>query len=193
MRAGESNQQQPQHQCDCGGHHPTGRRVFFKKASAVIIGAAAIIAPIGAAISVLLDPLRRKVRGSKFVRVASLNAIPDDGIPRKFAIVADKTDAWNKYPNTPIGAVYVRRTKDDKIEALNVVCPHAGGFVDYEAQNKCFLCPLHNSEFNLDGSIKDPSSPSPRPMDTLKVELRNGDVWVAFENFRAGTREKIPA
>lgn len=193
MRASESRQHHPPHQCDCGAHHPTGRREFFKKVSAVIVGAAAILAPIGAAVSVLVDPLRRKSKARDFVRVASLNAIPNDGIPRKFAIVADRTDAWNKYPNTPIGAVYVRRTSDNKVEALNVVCPHAGGFVDYIPQNKCFLCPLHNSEFALDGSIKDPKSPSPRAMDTLKVEVRDGDVWVAFQNFRAGTREKIPA
>ncbi|MGZ4961004.1 MAG: QcrA and Rieske domain-containing protein [Limisphaerales bacterium] len=156
-------------------------------------GIAAILAPIGAAISVLFDPLRRNAKSSNLVRVASVNAVPNDGIPHKFAIVADRTDAWNKYPNTPIGAVYLRRTKDNQIEALNVVCPHAGGFVDYNAQNKCLLCPLHNSEFALDGSIKDPSSPSPRPMDTLKVEVRDGEIWVAFQNFRAGTREKIPA
>jgi Rieske Fe-S protein len=193
MHAHEPNQPHAHDKCGCDAHHPGGRRAFFKKVSAVAVGAAAILAPIGAAISVLLDPLRRKAGGGNFVRVASLNAIPDDGTPRKFAIVADRTDAWNKYPNTPIGAVYVRRTQENKIEALNVVCPHAGGFVDYQAQNRCFVCPLHNSEFKLDGTIKDPSSPSPRPMDTLKVEVRDGEVWVAFENFRAGTREKIPA
>lgn len=176
----------------CGCHRPE-RREFFKKAATVFFGAAAILAPVGAAISVLLDPLRRNAKSGSFVRVASVNAVPNDGVPRKFAIVADRTDAWNKYPNTPVGAVYLRRSKDNQIEALNVVCPHAGGFVDYSAQSKCFLCPLHNSEFALDGSIRDPKSPSPRPMDTLKVEVRDGQIWVAFQNFRAGTREKIPA
>ncbi|MGZ5508093.1 MAG: QcrA and Rieske domain-containing protein [Limisphaerales bacterium] len=191
MQAQEPNTISETHShCGC---HQTGRRDFLKKAAAVFAGIAAILAPIGAAISVLFDPLRRNAKSSNLVRVASVNAVPNDGIPHKFAIVADRTDAWNKYPNTPIGAVYLRRTKDNQIEALNVVCPHAGGFVDYNAQNKCLLCPLHNSEFALDGSIKDPSSPSPRPMDTLKVEVRDGEIWVAFQNFRAGTREKIPA
>lgn len=141
----------------------------------------------------MLDPLHRKGGAGTFIRVASLNSVPADGIPRKFAIVADRTDAWNQYPNTPIGAVYLRRPDDKTIEAFNVVCPHAGGFIDYNTQQNCFLCPLHDSMFSLDGSIKDPKSPSPRPMDSLKVEVRNNEIWVAFQNFHAGTREKIPA
>lgn len=181
------------HQCGCGTHDPAGRRSFFKQAATVVLGAVAVLAPIGAAISVMLDPLRRKGGTGSFIRVASLSSLPADGVPRKFAVIADRTDAWNRYPNTPIGAVYLRRPDKDTVEAFNVVCPHAGGFIDYNTQQKCFLCPLHNSDFSLDGSIKDPKSPSPRPMDSLKVEVRNNEIWVAFQNFHAGTREKIPA
>ncbi len=191
-----SHEPEPSHahtHCGCATTDRPGRREFFKKTLTIVVGMAAILAPIGVAISVLLDPLRRSGKGERLVRVASLNAVPIDGTPRKFAVVADRTDAWNKYPNTPIGAVYLRRTGDDKVEALNVVCPHAGGFVDYNAANKCFLCPLHNSEFSLDGTILDPKSPAPRAMDSLKVEIRDGEIWVAFQNFRAGTRDKIPA
>jgi Rieske Fe-S protein len=179
--------------CGCGAHGPVGRRSFFKEAATIVLGTVAILAPVGAAISVMLDPLRRKVGNSNFVRVTSLNSVPADGIPRKFAIVADRTDAWNKFANTPIGAVYIRRPDEKTIEAFNVVCPHAGGFIDFNTQQNCFLCPLHDSAFSLDGSIKDPKSPSPRPMDSLKTEVRDNEIWVAFQNFRAGTRDKIPA
>ena len=89
--------------------------------------------------------------------------MPADGIPRKFAVIADRVDAWNKFPQVPIGAVYLRRTGDQTVEALNVVCPHAGGFVDYIAEKNCFICPLHDSKFSLDGKISDPKSPAPRP------------------------------
>jgi Rieske Fe-S protein len=193
--AAESNPNPHTHgNCGCAGNGGVGRRGFFKGAATVVLGVAAILAPIGAAVNLLFDPLKRKSpAAANLVRVASLSSVPADGIPRKFAIVADRTDAWNKFPNTPIGAVYLRRTDDKTIEAFNVVCPHAGGFIDYNTQNKCFLCPLHNSSFALDGSIKDPSSPSPRPMDSLKVEVRDGEIWVAFKNFLAGTREKIQA
>lgn len=179
--------------CGCA-HGAVPRRSFFKEVATIGLGTVAILAPIGAAISVMLDPLRRTKAGdTNFIRVAPLRSVPADGVPRKFAIIAERSDAWTKLPNTPIGAVYVRRTDEKTIEAFNVVCPHAGGFIDYDSQQNCFLCPLHNSSFALDGSIHDPKSPSPRAMDSLKVEVRDGEIWVAFQNFLAGTREKIPA
>lgn len=158
-----------------------------------MIGAVVSLVPFAAGIAVYLDPLRRKSAGpGAAIRVASINSIPEDGIPRKFAVVANKSDAWNKYPNVPVGAVYLRRQKGKEIEALNTVCPHAGCFVDFAAEKNCFLCPCHNSTFAVDGSINDPKSPSPRGMDPLKVEVRGNDVFVVFQNFRAGTHERIP-
>ena len=51
-----------------------------------------------------------------------------------------------------------------------------------------------NPSVSPDGKILDPKSPSPRGLDDLPVEIRNGgEVWVTFQNFRAGVHEKIPA
>jgi Rieske Fe-S protein len=173
----------------------SGRRDFFKQALAVICGAIATVIPAAAGLAVFCDPLRRKSSGGTgtLVRVASLTSLPNDGVPRKFPVVANRSDAWNKFPNVPVGAVYLRRTGEKQVEALNVVCPHAGGFVDYSTDNRCFVCPLHNSKFALDGKISDSKSPAPRPMDTLEVEIRGEEVWVKFQNFRSGPAEKIPS
>jgi menaquinol-cytochrome c reductase iron-sulfur subunit len=142
---------------------------------------------------VLFDPMRRRSADHGLVRVTSLQALPEDGTPRKFAVVSTQTDAWNKNPAVPIGAVYVRRTGPAAVRAFNVVCPHAGCFVNYVAQRRTYTCPCHNSAFGLDGQITDPRSPSPRPMDELHVEIRkNSEVWVRFQNFRAGIERKIP-
>jgi menaquinol-cytochrome c reductase iron-sulfur subunit len=181
----------------CAAHQQpenSERRGFLKKALCVALGTIASIVPFGAGIVTFFDPLRKKsAAGSGTpVRVASLNALPKDGVPRKFAVVANKSDAWNKYPNVPIGAVYLRRTPDDKITAFNVVCPHAGCFVDFMPERKNYLCPCHNSTFAIDGSINDPKSPSPRGLDSLPVEIRGNEIYVAFQNFRAGTHERIP-
>jgi menaquinol-cytochrome c reductase iron-sulfur subunit len=123
-----------------------------------------------------------------------LESIPADGIPHKYPVLASRVDAWNRSPNSAIGAVYLRRTAEKKVEALNVVCPHAGCFVDFKPGTKSFFCPCHNSSFQLDGQIADPKSPSPRGMDALEVEVREGgEVWVKFQNFKSGHRERIPA
>ncbi|MBI4663726.1 MAG: Rieske 2Fe-2S domain-containing protein [Verrucomicrobia bacterium] len=170
-----------------------GRRDFLKKAGSVFVGGLAATVPMAAGFTVFVDPLRRQGQNGDFVRVASIESLPADGVPRRFSIVADRSDAWNKSMQVPVGAVYLRRSADQKIEALNVVCPHLGCFVDYLAGEKGFSCPCHNSKFGLDGRLADPKSPSPRPLDTLEVELRNGtEIWVKFRNFLAGHAEKIP-
>lgn len=171
------------------------RRGFFKKVATGVLGVISLLGPIGAGLAVLFDPLRRKPAAAGIpVQVTTLTSVPEDGIPRKFPVLASRVDAWNKSPLTPVGAVYLRREKGKAIQALNVVCPHAGCFVDYAAARGGYLCPCHNSTFALDGSINDPKSPSPRALDALGVEIRNGtEVWVTFQNYRAGVAEKIPA
>ncbi len=169
----------------------TDRRGFLKKAAGAIIGALAGLVPAAAGLMVLLDPLRRKSAASAAIRVTTLEALPKDGVPRKFPVLATREDAWNKFPNVPIGAVYLRRTSDDKLEAFNVVCPHAGCFVDFLPDKGSFLCPCHNSTFAVDGKVN-AGSPSPRGLDTLPVEVREEQIWVVFQNFKAGEKEKMP-
>jgi len=171
----------------------TPRRDFVKKFLSGVIGTLLGLVPLGAGLTVLFDPLRRKSAASDATRITTLEAIPNDGIPIKFPVLATRVDAWNKFTQVPIGAVYLRRMPDNKLEAFNVVCPHAGCFVDFLPDRGKFLCPCHNSTFTLAGKIDDPSSPAPRGMDSLEVELRGGkEVWVKFRNFEAGHAEKIP-
>ena len=168
------------------------RRHFFKRASAIVIGAVVAIIPTIAGLVVFLDPLRRRTKSEGPIRVASLGALPKDGRPYKFPVIASRVDAWNKFPEVPVGAVYLRRTGERQVEAINVVCPHAGCFVDFVPSRECFLCPCHNSTFALDGKINEAKSPSPRPLDTLVVEIRGEEIYVQFLNFRSGVAEKIP-
>lgn len=169
------------------------RRSFLTSMSAIVLGAVASIVPVAAGVTVLLDPLRKKETASAQVFVTRLSAVPEDGSPKKFTVEMDRVDAWATYSNTPVGAVYLRRTESGDVAALNVVCPHAGCFVGLAEDKARFGCPCHNSSFDLDGVVNDPSSPSPRDMDSLAVDVRNGDeIWVAFRNFLPGRHDKTP-
>jgi menaquinol-cytochrome c reductase iron-sulfur subunit len=175
-------------------HYTPGpeRRGFLKRFAAGVIGAVVGIVPLLSGLVVLLDPLRRKSAAGEFTYVAPLGAIPEDGTPRKFTILASRTDAWNKAPQTPVGAIYLRRTGPKTVSALNVVCPHAGCFVEFQGANKSYYCPCHRSAFALDGAIAS-ASPAKRGLDALEVEIRkDNEVWVKFQNFLAGTSDKIP-
>ena len=138
--------------------------------------------------------LRRASAAGKaaFLPVADLAAIPDDGVPRQFPVIADRVDAWTGFASEPVGAVYLSRPQGSReVRALSATCPHAGCFVDLEKATQCFRCPCHNSSFTLDGSIVNPS-PSPRAMDELECRVGgNGQVEVKWQKFRAGVAAKV--
>lgn len=166
------------------------RRSFVARAAALVAGSVAGLVPLVAGAAAALDPLRRRGREPSLVMVTKVGAIPQNGVPRRFAIEADRIDAWTTHRSTPVGAVYLRRTQEG-VTALNVVCPHAGCFVGLAPDRSRFACPCHGSSFDLDGTINDPGSPSPRDMDVLDVEVRNGDeVWVRYQNFLPGRKTK---
>ena len=180
------------------------RREFVKKACCVAIGGVLGAVPTGAGVAFYFDPLLRAggdTKGVK-VRVTTLDALPNDGTPHRFPILASRTDAWTKTPESAIGAVYMLRTADAQkpVKAFSVICPHAGCFVDYVPElpdyapaQPGFLCPCHNSTFKLSGEIAGANSPSPRALDELECSIENGnEVWLQFQNFQAGTSERVP-
>lgn len=187
----------PSHQAETGparqpapGQCP--RRSFLAKTLALALGSLAYAVPALAGIVAFLNPLRQKSQAGQMIRVASLDMLPEDGRPLEVSVVADRTDAWNRFPNEPIGAVFLRRTGEERVEALNVVCPHAGCSVQYQEGAGKLFCPCHGASFDLAGKRLDETSPSPRDLDTVEAEVLNGmEVWVRFQNFRTGIAEKV--
>ena len=171
------------------------RRGFLGKAVAAVCGAAALAIPVAAGAVAFLNPLRQKSQGGRFMRLASLDIIPEDGTPLRAPVIADRVDAWNRFPKQPIGAVFLRRVagrSNETVLALQVICPHAGCSINYDAAAREFVCPCHEARFDLNGDRTDAVSQSPRNMDTLDVEIRGkGEVWVKFEPFDLGTAEKV--
>ena len=138
-----------------------------------------------------MSPLRQTGQARRSLRLATLDGLPEDGTPRKFSVVADHRDAWTHYPKEPIGAVFLRRTGENQVQALQVVCPHAGCFVVYDPEKKGYFCPCHSASFDRDGKRGGSDCPSPRDMDTLEVELRGREIWVNYQKFRTGIAPKI--
>jgi menaquinol-cytochrome c reductase iron-sulfur subunit len=170
----------------------------------VAIGTIISLFPLVPGGAVLLDPwLRRRKKKDgdaaedQFVRITSLESVPATGA-QQFPVIADRTDAWNRFPKERVGAVYLRRVGNN-VECFNAVCPHLGCIYSYVAGRNEFYCPCHNSAFHIDGSkIESPGrvNPSPRPLDELEVDQKRlaetGEVWVKFEDYYTGTEEKIP-
>lgn len=179
------------------------RRGFVAKAMAAVCGGIVTVFPLAAGLFTFADPWLRNSGKSgaasaaekgRRIRIASLDALPDDGVPRQFPVIADRDDAWNHFPNEAIGAVYLRRTKgSDKVQAFNATCPHAGCFVAYKPDRQAYQCPCHTSAFEIDGKMIQPS-PSPRDLDALATEVDESDgqkvIWVWYQDFYTGKAEK---
>jgi hypothetical protein len=69
----------------------------------------ALVTPAVVGIVAFFNPLRQKSQAGGFIRLTSIDAVPDDGSPQKFSVIADRTDTWHFFPNEPVGAVYLRR------------------------------------------------------------------------------------
>lgn len=174
------------------------RRGFLGSLVAWILGLVALAPSLAAGLVAFLAPMGGRQRGGLMVRLTTLDNLPPDGTPRKFPIVAEKRDAWS-LSREPVGAVYLRRLPSGEVQALHVTCPHAGCPIEFRRLTGKdvvgeFYCPCHVARFDLDGKRLEEKSQSPRDMDTLSVEIRDGqEVWVEFQNFQTGTSQKIPA
>jgi menaquinol-cytochrome c reductase iron-sulfur subunit len=167
------------------------RRAFMRKSLAVLTGAVAVGIPTAAGVVLYTDPLRRRSTDAGYIHITALDGVPDDGLPHRFPVIADKTNVWTVEKNVPIGSVYLRRG-GSKVVAWTTVCPHLGCSIDAKPDGT-FHCPCHNSGFGKDGQVL-PGAVSPRGMDTLDVDpvaLEKGEVRVKWQNFVASVTRKI--
>lgn len=179
------------------------RRTFVAAITTIVAGTIALFTPLVVGIVTFFAPLFKK-SSSRKVRVALLDQVPDDGVPRAFPVVMDRVDAWTKYPAQRVGSVYlIRQPGEEKPTAFTAKCPHAGCFIGFTAGDDMFRCPCHTSAFKLDGTrARGDAEVSPRDMDRLPVELAQiattdgattSEVWVEFIDFQTGHKEAIPS
>lgn len=186
---------------------PHHRRSFLTSFGAVVFGGIAAIFPFAAGLGILVDPLRRQQSNraagdvkdpvAKFVRVGLLDMLPDDGLPRQFAVTEDTVDAWTRILGERVGTVFLSRTKSDQgpvVTAFSSTCPHLGCAVDFNSVAGQYECPCHKSAFDKEGHKL--FGPTPRGLDPLAVKLVESggqtDIWVAYERFRCGVAERTP-
>lgn len=175
------------------------RRSFLSRALAVVVGGLVMVLPAVPAVLYFIDPLTRRKRAvgmsgdmidrEGYIKVASRDALGE--LPRQFKVVTDLRDFWNKFANTEVGSVYLRKTPDGQIECFNARCPHLGCTVKFDDESQTYECPCHASAFSIDG--KRTNGIPPRDMDTLKTTVdKDGTVRVKYQKFRAGTKDRIP-
>ncbi len=173
-----------------GGPPDRGRRRLL------VLGVGGLGAGVGAisavpGVAFLAFPLKHAtVSGSDAFLAAGQAASFEEGKPVKVDLYADRDDAWNRLVQMKVGSVWVVR-EGESLVAYTTVCPHLGCAVDWDEQSGRFKCPCHRSAFARDGKVEE--GPSPRPLDRLDVEVKDGRLAVRYQRFKQGVGEKVRA
>jgi Rieske Fe-S protein len=153
------------------------RRAFLKWAVNGLGAVFGAVLGIPAA-AYLVDALNRPNRPSKYRTVATYNDLLVE-VPTQVVIKETRTDAWTLHPDDVIGRVWLIRrptspgqnlAPDQMVDCYNTTCPHLGCSVNWNDNDREFLCPCHGGNFDKDGHCVTASgrrNPAPRDMDRL--------------------------
>lgn len=177
----------------------TDRRSFCKSTVALGFAAAAFAPPVAAGIRTVISATEAKGAESTFYPVAKLDTLTQT--PQKFVLQAENVkDGWITYPVRHIGSIYLFLNAENAPIALHSACPHMLCAIESAVRTNpktqesepLFFCPCHAASFDLNGERLDEVSQSPRSMDSLELEVRDGTVYVKYEDFLSGVSEKKP-
>lgn len=141
-------------------------------------------------IGFLFHPLRKKCvySGNDFIKVGNINDL-DNNIPKKVVISSFKVDAWNRFDNIVLGATWLVKQNNGEIVAMSTICPHLGCGIDWDSKKNLFVCPCHNSVFDIKGKLV--SGPAPRSMDTLETKIEEDGIYVKYIKLRLSIHKKV--
>jgi len=89
------------------------------------------------------------------------------------------------------GELIWTNSKDNDVVVFSGKCPHLGcayRLRKHRTFGQAFVCPCHLSVFAMSGEVLD--GPSPRPLDRLDVEVKDGLLAVRYQRFKQGVAAK---
>jgi menaquinol-cytochrome c reductase iron-sulfur subunit len=126
-----------------------------------------------------------RVQKRLFSKVGPVDSLPV-GKPVDIAYEEMGSDAYVQ--RMAVRHLWVIKHSDSDVVVYSPICPHLGCRYDWDAGDSLFKCPCHASVFTVDGRVV--SGPAPRPLDTLPAEVRQGVLYVEWEQFEVGIPQK---
>jgi Rieske Fe-S protein len=165
------------------------RRRFLDYTTGILLTVLGLLAAVPA-LGFLLAPLwkRRGEEGgnSGFVDAGSLEALPIDRW-QLLALEVVRQDGWKKTKFRH--SIWVRRQGVSDITVFSSICPHLGCPINWHSDQTRFVCPCHGGIF--DGAGKHTEGPPPRSMDPLEFQVREGRLWVRWQDFKIGVPQRV--
>ena len=141
---------------------------------AVVYGLGSIMAAalgLPALLYLFLPPRVRKE--TDWVDAGNLSRL-DLKQPTEVTFRRNSVDGW-KVTSVKENA-WVVRTSENEVVAFSPWCTHLGCAYHWEDRKQQFVCPCHNSAFDLNGNVV--TGPAPRPLDRFPVKLEAREIWL---------------
>lgn len=158
-----------------------GRRSFLGVISGLI--ASGIAAVLGVTIGrFAITPALTIASEAEWIDLGPFDVIPE-GQPVRRSVTVSQNAGWGRFTTERL--VWAIR-RGDTVTVFSAVCPHLGCTVNARAES--FVCPCHNSKWNVMGQRI--SGPTPRDLDALDHHVEDGLVKIKYQNFKQGTSAK---
>ncbi len=136
---------------------PVSRRDFLSVIWAFFSGLAAL--EVGGVLIAYLQPRLAEGEFGSVITVGNVDDFPTSSV----------THISN-------GRLYVVRQPDGGFLAVYHRCTHLGCTVPWDQTVQKFICPCHNSQFDMEGDVENP--PAPRALDLFPVTIEEDIVKV---------------
>jgi Rieske Fe-S protein len=130
------------------------------------------------AIAYLIDPALKAVKSDAWIPLGKLETF-EVGKPALVTFNRSKVNGWEKTV-TSYG-VFVIKKSDSNFLVLSNKCTHLGCSVGWKADRQEFVCPCHDAQFALDGTVR--GGPPPRPLDSFsgnRLKVVDGVLQLHF-------------
>jgi menaquinol-cytochrome c reductase iron-sulfur subunit len=159
------------------GSSSISRRDFIKLTTAAV--GTFIGAVIGLpAIAYLVDPALKAAKSDAWIPLGKIETF-EVGKPTQASFTRSKVNGWEKTV-TSYGFFVIRKS-DANFLVLSNKCTHLGCSVSWKTDRQEFICPCHDAQFGLDGSVR--GGPPPRPLDAYsgdRLKVENGLLLLHF-------------
>ncbi len=172
---------------------PNDRRRFLSRCTKILLATIGVLTAVPA-LGYVLAPLRRRRDAASatasFVEIGTVEDLPV-GKWVRLPLELIRQDGWEK--TRAKHAVWARRRGESEhdVTVLSTICPHLGCPISRDEDRSLFHCPCHHGLFDTK-SGKVVGGPPPRSMDPLDFEIREGRLWVRWQDFKIGVAKRVP-
>jgi Rieske Fe-S protein len=156
---------------------PDRRKAFKKMGKWLLAG--------GGALTVGYFAIGREGPIDEWVAVGNVQDLPVGKFQARQVTVTARGTWMNKKVER---IVWLCRNADETVTVLSAICPHLNYTINWQQDLGVFKCPGHKSAFDSNGKVLE--GPSPRPMDPLEHQVKDGVLQVRYQKFKKNIPER---